>query len=872
MTSKAQKKRGYIIPTPIDGYPLVCATLSIPNAPHYRGAFLGALMELTKWWNWEKSYEAGDTRAVQASSYWHELIRNTLVVGDCEGEFPPDLGECVSYPTSAWFIDWAPQNPFAQPNFTPPGYLLPPWQVVTAENILAYVGYQIGDVLTDITRVPLIVPPDGWPRFRINLHGEGTVELHLLNVPIGSYAQVQLDGLLATLTLVELNMDTTSVPPETNQVIVHEVTVTGDTDHFVDVSIIPRFDDSAPFSFFGGGIRKVVLCGFDQTGVDMPAPQFQVVDCLLQWRPDMGAAWEPLQDLSVCIPDDLLWRLPDSAARNLIYPTANHSGLGIKRRLGQTAELFPIYDENDVMKVALTKDFDFQMRGMSATVWNTIMSRGMFGFNLRQVNTGAIERLNTAYAGFGWCAQSVSDNFMHLYAQRPSGSLLQLLTFFVSSDAANSSLTFRPRMLMAGALSGAAFAWRSQAATRVTTSSELVSGQSVDLHQNLEPDGVTVRSGCDKYAYYFMRTSAGAPSQTDAKIGAIAVDTTSQTIWVKYASGWVQFQQVGPQGEQGIQGIQGIPGSNAEAYIYHSERARPAAGETDTINVVVRADEYLTLPWLVYNGDQISIEQVGGWWTDEPRGAKPGESPVGYEATGRRMFSGTPGTFDTDVADPYYPSPHMALIIYYHSFIAPNDRFSEIPATINIENDSPVPISLEPNCTTLDGNVGAIQAIVSLTSANYDICREINLAINRMMWHVIDNSSEVDGINGTIAGNYVLGTGFATTLNTGTQRMHIKPTEIDPIEAVGANLTLSIYATIRTAVDNTNYSEVVIERDIDGTWASESALQVNPGETFAEHYMGQVTIPNGSTLEGIAIYINRRYDILIEVQKIRMEC
>ncbi|MBX3084615.1 MAG: hypothetical protein KF716_23460 [Anaerolineae bacterium] len=95
MTSEAQKNAGWLLPEQIDGYTeFVCYQVSVPNVPEYRSAFLGALQELAKWWNWEKTYEAGDTRASQAAAYWRELL---AILGDCEGSMF-DIRQKDGYP------------------------------------------------------------------------------------------------------------------------------------------------------------------------------------------------------------------------------------------------------------------------------------------------------------------------------------------------------------------------------------------------------------------------------------------------------------------------------------------------------------------------------------------------------------------------------------------------------------------------------------------------------------------------------------------------------------------------------------------------------------------------------------------------------
>lgn len=84
MTSEAQKADGWLLPDPIDGYETTCVTFTIPNAPEYIAAANGAINQLTKWWNWEKTYVAGDTRASAAATYLRNIIQPSLFIGGCD--------------------------------------------------------------------------------------------------------------------------------------------------------------------------------------------------------------------------------------------------------------------------------------------------------------------------------------------------------------------------------------------------------------------------------------------------------------------------------------------------------------------------------------------------------------------------------------------------------------------------------------------------------------------------------------------------------------------------------------------------------------------------------------------------------------------
>lgn len=83
MTSKKQKQSGYLLPDTLEGHPLICLRMEVPDVIEYRAAIRGAINLLGKWWSWEKSYQPGDTRATTAAAYWRNLIVSTLVFEDC---------------------------------------------------------------------------------------------------------------------------------------------------------------------------------------------------------------------------------------------------------------------------------------------------------------------------------------------------------------------------------------------------------------------------------------------------------------------------------------------------------------------------------------------------------------------------------------------------------------------------------------------------------------------------------------------------------------------------------------------------------------------------------------------------------------------
>lgn len=96
MTSQRQKKAGFLLPSPVDGWPLMDVCLKIPDAPEYRRAFVGHLYQLGLWASWEKSYLPGDTRAKEAGQIWRDVLNKYLDMG-CE------MGCCCPQPNGTRF-------------------------------------------------------------------------------------------------------------------------------------------------------------------------------------------------------------------------------------------------------------------------------------------------------------------------------------------------------------------------------------------------------------------------------------------------------------------------------------------------------------------------------------------------------------------------------------------------------------------------------------------------------------------------------------------------------------------------------------------------------------------------------------------------
>lgn len=221
-------------------------------------------------------------------------------------------GDCFEYSPSASFISYFPDNPFVAGDKSP-GWnkeawfrwsqfdsLFPDWIDTWIGGIIdAITGYQTGDILFNIESVP-INPIDALinggfllPKIEIRFSGTGTVEVELLSFPLGGKAIIELDqepNALDILTggiidpdalLIELNRDIFNFPPDEYPIINIEIPVENPGNHTLYIVFIPIVDDSLLPVGFGGGIRSVELCGFEET--PMPGiEQLFFEDCTLK--------------------------------------------------------------------------------------------------------------------------------------------------------------------------------------------------------------------------------------------------------------------------------------------------------------------------------------------------------------------------------------------------------------------------------------------------------------------------------------------------------------------------------------------------------------------------------------------------------------
>jgi len=194
---------------------------------------------------------------------------------------------CYEYDPSYSFISFAPQNPLVEPNYVPPGYTSPPFVVVEQGNVvLETLGFEPGDVYADINSFPLFTGwqallTQGLPRFRVNFTGPSEIELHLLKIPLGGNALITIDGNPFNVEIISTELKIGIGDTEIGVDTIKEFKFTDTDDHFIDVTFIPVLDEGLVPLKFGGGIRKIVVCG-NQQMLNVDVRQNPVDPCSLQ--------------------------------------------------------------------------------------------------------------------------------------------------------------------------------------------------------------------------------------------------------------------------------------------------------------------------------------------------------------------------------------------------------------------------------------------------------------------------------------------------------------------------------------------------------------------------------------------------------------
>ena len=308
--------------------PIAPPTTNIDDAPtigicintKWVGHIVGVLERLL----WPDAWAGDDDTKQRAVAQITALLVQLGRRSPC-GEIGDD---CIGYSPNHPLVEWLPTNPFTDPDARPSGYLAAPFSVVNLEIEgvlgaladalgidLAYLaGLQNGDVITTLVSIPnnpIEVLTDGLPRFIVRVNGIGTVNLELVNMPLGGLCAIGKDtyidipGLLGGVigggvTLVDLNRDFVSLPPETATIIGQEIEFTTGGAHFIEVAFLPIIDDSVTLIRFGGGLRSIELCGFEPVEGNNVIRQ-NPDDCTKLEQSSDGINWTVVADFDGCI-------------------------------------------------------------------------------------------------------------------------------------------------------------------------------------------------------------------------------------------------------------------------------------------------------------------------------------------------------------------------------------------------------------------------------------------------------------------------------------------------------------------------------------------------------------------------------------------
>lgn len=281
---------------------LRCRRLLFPDIEGLAAAVGGALSLLGEEQNWQ---QFGTMTPEVAAQHMRNMLATWYESDNCAAPLPDESGE-VLYTPDAALISYAPQDPFQQPDLTPPGYALPPFY---HNPLIPLPGVLPGDAMVNFVALPIFanivdILTSGFPRLRIRVNGTGRLILELVQVPQGGLVLLTIDGSAVGGSLIDLSYASVFDPAlfesifdividgVNDNVILHELEITTPGAHYIDVTFLPVVDSVSVLGF-GGGIRSVRVSGFDSVGT-WPMPQFQLSGDDLEWRPNEAAAWSNL--------------------------------------------------------------------------------------------------------------------------------------------------------------------------------------------------------------------------------------------------------------------------------------------------------------------------------------------------------------------------------------------------------------------------------------------------------------------------------------------------------------------------------------------------------------------------------------------------
>lgn len=265
---------------------------------------VGALLTFMDTMGWPTRWKSPTNQTI--SKDFVEALRDGISYklmheDDCPSD--PCEDGCVEYQPNAGFITYAPNDPFRTPDFAPTGYLLPPWYNNPG---IPLPGVLPSDAMVNFLGIPnaFAIPTAGFPRARIHWTGSGEIEIELVQIPQGGLVMLTIDDDPLSAQFVDLTsigvaeiasigfvLGALGIETDAQVVNTHvwEYDEPDPGDHHIDVTFLPNVGILDELIVgFGGGIRKVTLCG-NEIGADMPSIEFRfVVGCNLEVSYDGG--------------------------------------------------------------------------------------------------------------------------------------------------------------------------------------------------------------------------------------------------------------------------------------------------------------------------------------------------------------------------------------------------------------------------------------------------------------------------------------------------------------------------------------------------------------------------------------------------------
>lgn len=280
--------------------------VQVPDDPEYIALFMGALFGLSK----QSIYDRDPLhKAKQVAAVWravHDQTKESLALGEECNNLGFEEDSCVEYQPNNSLFGYAPNDPFSTPNLIPAGYLFPPFYT---NPLIPLPGVLPGDAMVNFASIPVAANlPEllaaGLPRIYIPVEGTGEVEIELVKIPQGGIALIRdVDNIelpkvldlnsvaIVGLPAIEDILDVVLLDKvQETEIVEFEFTTPGA--HTIEVAFLPNIGDAILLGF-GGGLRRVSYCAGAQTGA-VQVPEFRILNCNLEWRPNNSAAWSIL--------------------------------------------------------------------------------------------------------------------------------------------------------------------------------------------------------------------------------------------------------------------------------------------------------------------------------------------------------------------------------------------------------------------------------------------------------------------------------------------------------------------------------------------------------------------------------------------------